>query len=873
MATATKARKSVPASPVGEAGPVPMWSAGEALVLSDRLRARLSAVVDTLLADPELAGAPDSVRLAVVVLAAKTNAADLTATVSAPELGRWLGVSDSLVRHQIRPRLQRGPAPSVEVEADPAPGAERGRTLGLRWTVEALASARHEADRESHLRLTKAEFATWLRLMEALIGPGWRHRDGSVTEPGILGSRTGHGAATERLALVRAVLAGRPDGTVRMCGGPVDARGRAATTVGRLLDTDSQAGERVLEQLATCGALARVPGARERLVVPAVAAAHQRMRNARRAAGRAPQAPVTGAIVTSEGAGASAGGGQIRLPEASSLVSPYKTADFEVSRSAALHADHTPVVEDSEESAGGESGCSGVAGQPVTRRRRKRAHPREDRPDTRVTGSRRESGVPARRLRRDKQDSPPASGSDVWRAAWRPMPDDVAEVLTGPARPLWTRLRSPDQQQRAIDAVRRALGVISGTIGPDTAPDVLYRRLTARLTAQGGAEAVADPLGWLTARGLPRRGSCLDSRCDDGTLMDTGGDCAACAVRIGDRRAIRRQVAEEVAVELHPATRPAERAKVTEARLRELTTKHAAEAEERNARNAEAAAERRREVEAEVAARRAAAAEAEAARAATAATAAARPCADCGTPEAGGLCPACTTRRQVADVLEEAAILTAAVPGIDPTTEPAAARQAVVDARQAVADRIDAAVADAAADGVQAALLRQVALWAADAARADAHRAALAAWTASPASAAEARQAAAAAMRDRHASLDAARRAADTVAREARELAARWLLDRTRTALVDLARAGDAGDAGDVDAVVPAPRTEPAAPAPAGCPGHDGAGCGTPPLDPEAGPLCGHCTVRSAPRPALGVRTRRTTHPVTTRRHRRRTGR
>ncbi|MER6980148.1 hypothetical protein ABT317_25040, partial [Streptomyces carpinensis] len=38
---------------------------------------------------------PDSVSLGLVVLAAKTNAASMTASVTAGELGRWLGTSAS----------------------------------------------------------------------------------------------------------------------------------------------------------------------------------------------------------------------------------------------------------------------------------------------------------------------------------------------------------------------------------------------------------------------------------------------------------------------------------------------------------------------------------------------------------------------------------------------------------------------------------------------------------------------------------------------------------------------------------------------------------------------------------------------------------
>lgn len=100
------------------------------------------------------------------------------------------------------------------------------------------------------LHLKKSEPATLLRLMEAVMAPGWMHRDGRVTPAGLIADRTGRGAATDRLALLLLVLEARETGRARRCGGTVDTRrGRAAATVARLLGCTASAAERVLERL------------------------------------------------------------------------------------------------------------------------------------------------------------------------------------------------------------------------------------------------------------------------------------------------------------------------------------------------------------------------------------------------------------------------------------------------------------------------------------------------------------------------------------------------------------------------------------------------------------------------------------------------
>jgi hypothetical protein len=265
----------------------PVWEAADPLTLTEPTRLRMLTAVDALLADPALAGVPHSVRLSAVVLAAKTNAATLDVTLTATELGRWIGLEAQTVRSEVRPRLQRGVVASVDVEAEPAPGADRGPTLGIRWQVEALRCARHEGGLDDPLRLTRPEFATLLRLCEAVFAPGWVHTDGRVTPPGLLGGRTGGGAATDRLALLLAVLHARPDGTVRLCSGAVQRRyGRAAATIGRLLGCKAAGGRKVLERLVAEGQVELPEGWQGRLVIPAVREAHGRLRAARRAQGR-----------------------------------------------------------------------------------------------------------------------------------------------------------------------------------------------------------------------------------------------------------------------------------------------------------------------------------------------------------------------------------------------------------------------------------------------------------------------------------------------------------------------------------------------------------------------------------------------------------
>ncbi|WP_459250091.1 hypothetical protein [Streptomyces youssoufiensis] len=224
-----------------------------------------------------LQGVSDAVRLAVLVLAARTPSETGEVKIRTSELGRWLGLSASYVASAVLPALRRSGVVTVDVAE-----GEFGQDAGLKCRVLPLWAAQ---DMVGHpLALAKKEFATLLRLLEAVMAPGWAHRDGRVTPAGLLGTRTGRGAATDRLALLALVLEAREDGRVRQCGGRVDTkRGRAAATVARLLGCTATAGERVLERLEERGLVLRVRlrtasglAARSRLMVPAVAAAHGR---------------------------------------------------------------------------------------------------------------------------------------------------------------------------------------------------------------------------------------------------------------------------------------------------------------------------------------------------------------------------------------------------------------------------------------------------------------------------------------------------------------------------------------------------------------------------------------------------------------------
>ncbi|MBB5109204.1 hypothetical protein FHS40_008332 [Streptomyces spectabilis] len=238
--------RSVPA----QAGPVARLELGNPLQLSKSMRSRLLAAVRALVSSPALAGASDGARLASVVLAAKARVReDYRASIWAAELGRWLGVSRSTVAHTVLPELRAAGVLDSNVVTN-----SFGHATGLECWVIPMYRAQQAADRRHPLALSRSELAVLLRLLEVLFGPGWAPKDKPVVPAGLLASRTGRGAATDRLGLLLMVLTTGPAGWLQLCPGSVDTgRGRPAATVARLLGCTAAAGAKVLGRLQEHG--------------------------------------------------------------------------------------------------------------------------------------------------------------------------------------------------------------------------------------------------------------------------------------------------------------------------------------------------------------------------------------------------------------------------------------------------------------------------------------------------------------------------------------------------------------------------------------------------------------------------------------------
>ncbi len=248
-------------------------------------------------------------------------------------------------------------------------------------------------------------------------------------------------------------------------------------------------------------------------------------------------------------------------------------------------------------------------------------------------------------------DRPKAVG---WEKAQRQrragLPADLRlRVALGPVARLWERL-SGWQQDQVEAAAKAELSRLAGLLEQSEAvPRLLADRLTDRLAEVGGPALVRDPMGWLLGRGLVQRQACTDLRCDDGIRLDTRADCPTCTSVIADRRGQRARLRAVIDEQLAGAG-AAERRAVYEQQLREHTLREAARTEARHAREAIAvqarqtvAARRRAQQEAAAQARRSA------------------PCAECGLPDAAGLCPQCTHRQRIQDLLREAVDLAVAV--------------------------------------------------------------------------------------------------------------------------------------------------------------------------------------------------------------------
>ncbi|MFC8705858.1 hypothetical protein ACFUIV_27245 [Streptomyces anulatus] len=227
-------------------------------------------------------------------------------------------------------------------------------------------------------------------------------------------------------------------------------------------------------------------------------------------------------------------------------------------------------------------------------------------------------------------------------------------MALGPVSWLWERL-SGWQQDQVAAAAKTELSHMAGLgVAAERAPRLLADRLTGRLEETGGEALIKKPFGWLIGRGLVRRPSCSDRRCDDGTRLDTGGECGNCGNVVHLRRARRARTVAEIGREL-PHLGDDERRRVLEERLREQA---AAEAEDLVWRQEQARAEKARRAAARAADQerakdeRAAAAAAETVRQALA-------CEDCGQQQAGGLCEACGYRRRTETLIVEAGMVAA----------------------------------------------------------------------------------------------------------------------------------------------------------------------------------------------------------------------
>ncbi|MEG9551412.1 hypothetical protein V5N34_25415 [Streptomyces baarnensis] len=604
--------RSVPA----QAGPVPKRAAGHPLSLGRDARARLGGAVRALLDTDGLDGASDAVRLAVLVLASRTPSETGVVEIRTSELGRWVGASVSYMASDVVPELRRSGVVSVETAE-----GDYGQDVGLECKVLPLWDAQSVLGHP--LRLAKKEYVTLKRLMEAVMGPGWKHRDGRVTPAGLIGTRTGRGAATDRLALLLLVLEARESGRVRLCGGNVDTkRGRAAATLARLMGCTASAAAGILGRLEGRELVFRVRletasglANRSRLVMPAVAAAH-----GRGGAGvvREDRAEALEPVFSERGVAAgrsepSQAGEDLQVSDAA-VADEADVADPRVA--AALHADHpSPVTPGSSLSlSGGFSGYGRGGSGDLPDRPCEREDQAADGDATARLPLFDGEGGP---LRGEQPKKSPVVGGG--KESLRPTDDDGVRVLEGegqgrqqrgrvvlpsldlravlaPVRLVWARLESRGARWLVETKVRAELARVTGFAGPADAPQILADRLARRLESQmrlGGP--ITDPVGWLIGRGLPQIRLCAEPRCDEGSLLDSGRDCPRCEDRQVGSRATRHAVAAAVDAAMPGASETERRAAVAR-QLHETVTARAwamaSEWEQYRARRAEAKAAR-----------------------------------------------------------------------------------------------------------------------------------------------------------------------------------------------------------------------------------------------------------------------------------------
>ncbi|MER5781299.1 hypothetical protein ABT104_06155 [Streptomyces mobaraensis] len=563
--------RSVPAP----AGPVVALELGNPLQLTETMRSRLLAAVRALVSDPALDGAGDPARLAAVVLMAKAEvAANYRTTITAKELGRWVGLKPSRIAHQVLPELRER-----DVLGSKETTSAAGRVTGLECWVIPMYRAQHGGDRRHVLALSKVELVVLLKLIETLFAPGWEHKDGRTTPAGMLAARTGRGAATDRLGLLLMVLSSNSRGWLQLCSGSVDTeRGRPAATVARLLGCSPAAGAKVLSRLQKQDVLsverretASGLNARSRVRLLPVAKAHGiTVREAQEAADG----------VFSDLAGTASGDHEATVEAMPPVLTGVhgagedpKADSADLADAAHLHASHASVVTPvgQVELSGGFSG-EGRGGNPG---RPDRARVRENGP---LRGEQREKSpsISEKCGRGPVADATvrvvDGGGQGRQQRGRVPQPPEDLRAVLAPVDLVWARLERPAARRLVETAARQELTRLRGFAGPSDAPHVLGDRLARRLEEQLRlGRPIQDPVGWLIRRGLPQRQQCGEVRCDDGTLLDSGQGCPFCEDRRADRRAQRQAVAAAVEETMRHAS-PAERRTAIARRVHEAVT-------------------------------------------------------------------------------------------------------------------------------------------------------------------------------------------------------------------------------------------------------------------------------------------------------------
>lgn len=183
------------------------------LVPDQPTREHARTAVRAVLNGPGLAGELDAVRLAAVVLQALIPPGEKSVTLRSQHLGEWIGVSLSHVASLVTPGLRRSAWHSV-------PGGDPGLVFTSPTTAAPDGALRP--------------------VVSALFAPG----------AGLMGTRTGRGAATDRLAFLLLVLETSAAGEVRLIDGPVDSqRGRISATIAAVMGCGLPGASKIADRL------------------------------------------------------------------------------------------------------------------------------------------------------------------------------------------------------------------------------------------------------------------------------------------------------------------------------------------------------------------------------------------------------------------------------------------------------------------------------------------------------------------------------------------------------------------------------------------------------------------------------------------------